>query len=169
MAILFSVKKTVLSFNENKPQVYKITAVPSQLYSFDKLLSEVASSCSLNRSQTKAVIEALIDRLIMLMDLGVTVRLGEFGSFKPSFTAKSQKTLDTVGVDNVIRKKILFYPGKRFKDMLNSMEVVSKYSLDDAEVKEEKSNASASSSDNTGGKTGGQTSGGSTTGGDMPL
>lgn len=123
MAIVYEKQKITLGFKKDKPEVYRIKPVRQQAVTFDDLLNEVSNSCGVNRSQTKAVLEALIDRMIVFMNYGMPVKLGDFGSFKPTFNAKTGATADDVSADNVTRKKILFYPGKRFKQMLEGISV----------------------------------------------
>lgn len=79
----------------------------------------------MNRSQSKAVVEALIDRMTMFMDYGMDVQLGDFGTFQPGINCKSKKTEDEVSSDDVKRVKIRYYPGKRFKHMLANISITS--------------------------------------------
>ena len=123
MALVYGKQKIKLGYKEDKPEVYRIKPVRQQPVTFEDLLNEVSNSCGVNRSQTKAVLEALIDRMIVFMNYGMPVKLGDFGSFKPTFNSKTGATADAVSADNVTRKKILFYPGKRFKQMLSGMAV----------------------------------------------
>lgn len=151
MAIFYEKRETTLSFKDEKPTVYKLAPIHQQQVSFDGLLDEVSNACGVNRSQVKAAVEALIDRMSMFMNYGMSVKLGEFGSFKPTFNSKSEATAEALSVDNVTRKKILFYPGKRFKTMLDRLSVVSS-SMDD--------NEGGSSSGGGGGNSGGEGGGG---------
>lgn len=131
MALVYEKQKIKLNYKEDKPEVYRIKPVKQQPVSFEDLLSEVSNSCGVNRSQTKAVIEALIDRMTVFMNYGMLVKLGDFGSFKPTFNATTGATADAVSADNVTRKKIQFFPGKRFKQMLSGMSVTSMDTYDD--------------------------------------
>lgn len=60
MAIVYEKQKITLGFKKDKPEVYRIKPVRQQPVTFDDLLNEVSNSCGVNRSQTKAVLEALI-------------------------------------------------------------------------------------------------------------
>lgn len=124
MGIVYEKEKMTLHFKKGKPQVYRAKPVRQQQVKFDDLLNEVSNSCGVNRSQTKAVVEALIDRMIVFMNYGMSVKMGDFGSFKPTFNSKAAATAEEVGADSVTRKKILFYPGKRFRQMLEGMSVI---------------------------------------------
>lgn len=145
MTLLYNKRKMVLSFKKDKPTVYKIHQQTLPPVTFEQLVKEVSDSCGVKSTMTKAVTEALIDRLSHYMELGHGVKLGEFGSFKPVFTASTQETEDTLGADNIRLKKIRFYPGKRFKDMLESLSIQNAKSVtldeegttDDSEGEEE--------------------------------
>ncbi|NDV66704.1 HU family DNA-binding protein [Bacteroides sp. 224] len=123
MAIQYEKKEFVLNFKEGKPTMYRIAAVKPQQVTFDKLLDEVATSCGVGRAQVKASIEGLIDRMSLFMEYGMSVKLGDFGSFKPAINVKAQKSVDDLGVENVTRRKILYTPGKRFKNMLSAVSI----------------------------------------------
>lgn len=131
--MIYEKKEITLNFKEGKPKAYKLAPVKQQQVTFDKLLDEVSGSCGVNRSQSKAVIEALIDRMCMFMDFGMPVKLGEFGSFKPTLQSKAKETESDLSTADVKRLKILFYPGKRFKNMLANVSVMTFDSSDDDE------------------------------------
>lgn len=123
MALIYEKRELVLNFKEEKPTVYRIAPVKQQQVPFDKLLDEVSNACGVNRAQVKASVEAMLDRMMLFMDYGMSVKLGDFGTFKPTINVKAQATEKDLGADNVKRRKILFYPGKRFKTMLNGLSI----------------------------------------------
>ena len=133
MALIYEVKKTTLNFKKEKPVVYKVAAVRQQTVKYDALVKEVASSCGVHRTQTKAVVEALIDRLIHYMDFGMAVQLAEFGTFKPVIRTKAKKTAEEVSVDNIVTRAIRFYPSKRMKEMLENLTIQTFERNDDAD------------------------------------
>lgn len=148
MALIYEVKKTTLNFKKEKPVVYKVAAVRQQTVKYDALVKEVASSCGVHRTQTKAVVEALIDRLVHYMDLGMPVRLEEFGTFKPAIQTKVKETAEEVDASNVVRRVVRFYPGKRMKEMLEDLSIQTFERNDDAD-----NNDAAGGGDDTSGGT----------------
>ena len=150
MAIIVEKRAVKLGYKEDKPTVYKMAAVRQQKVTYDKVLTEVSNSCGVNRSQSKAVIEALIDRMTMFMDFGMGVQLGEFGTFQPAINSKVKGTEDEVSSDDVKRVKIRFYPGKRFKSMLAQMSVASFSDDGDEEVTDETPSGGTSGEDDEG-------------------
>lgn len=150
MALVFQKVERVLHFKEEKPTVYKIAQQTIPAVTFDQLISEVASSCSVNATMTKAVTEGIINRLIHYMELGHAVRFGEFGTFKPVFTSKTQKSLGELSLQDVKQVKIRFYPGKRFLQMLNNMSIVELSALEGVVTEETTSSGSSSSGSESG-------------------
>lgn len=123
MAIMCEKREKILNFMKDKPKVYVMTPMKAQQVPFDKLLDEVSSSCGVGRAQVKASVEALLDRMGLFMDYGMSVKLGDFGSFRPTISAKAQDSAEDVDASTIRRKKIVFTPGKRFKDMLSDMSI----------------------------------------------
>ena len=134
MGIQFRKTKMKLNYLEEKPEVYKIRQLTFPQVPFSELVAECSVSCGVNTSQTKAVIDALLNRLVHYMKIGHGVSLGEFGSFKPTFTAKCAQTLEEATVDTIRRKKIRFYPGGKFQGMIHGLSVTA--ADEDLDVKE---------------------------------
>lgn len=153
MPITYSKVKTVLGFKEGKPTVYKITQQTIPAVTFSKLVDEVAQSCAVNPAMSKAVVEAMINRMCHYMELGHMVQMGEFGSFKPTFTTKTQASADKLSAKNVKARKIRFYPGQRFKDMLSNISIVQVDS--NGNVIEENPTGGSTSGGNSGSNNGG--------------
>ena len=65
----------------------------------------------------------LVDIMSEEIEDGKTVRLGDFGLFRPSFVGKCADTQEGVTASNIVRKRILFFPGKAFSAMLDKMSV----------------------------------------------
>jgi len=88
------------------------------------LIEEISQSQGIPKTQTKAVIEALLNRCIHYMEIGHLVSLGTFGSFKPVFNAKVSQSEEDLNVERTLKvKKIQFYPGGDFKKMLQQMSI----------------------------------------------
>ena len=117
----FRKTKITLNFLEDKPEVYKIQQVNFPIVTIEQLINECSISCGVNPSQTKAVIDALVNRLVHYMEIGHGVRMADFGTFKPTFRAKTAKNLEDATAKTMTRKLIRFIPGKRFKNMLSDL------------------------------------------------
>jgi len=123
--IIFRKTKKVLSYLEEKPEVFAIQQITLPAVSYSQLVNECSNSCGVNPSMTQAVVTALLDRLVHYMEIGHPVKLGSFGSFKPTIRTKVSATLENLSTENVKQKLIRFTPGKDFKQMLSDMSVAS--------------------------------------------
>ena len=134
MGIQYRKAKMKLGFLEEKPEVFKLRQLTFPQVTFAQLVKECSDSCGINTAQTKAVLDALINRLVHYMEIGHGVRMGDFGSFKPIFTSKAAKTLEECNEKTIRQKKIIFYPGKAFREMLSELSVTS--ASEELDVKE---------------------------------
>ena len=125
MGLQYRKAKVTLTYREEKPEVYKLRQLTYPQVKFGQLVNECSQSCGVNPAQTRAVIDALVNRLVLYMGLGHGVKMGDFGSFKPVFTSKTVKTLDGLEGDEALKtvkvKKVQFFPGGDFKDMLKAL------------------------------------------------
>lgn len=123
MGIIVRKVKTTLSFKDEKPEVYKVSQVSYLPVGYDMLVQECSEACGVNPSQTRAVVEALINRMLLMMKMGHAVRLGSFGTFKTQLKVKTVASSDDATVGTIQKKRVQFIPGKGFRDMLSSLEV----------------------------------------------
>lgn len=123
MGILTRKAKVVLNYLEDKPVVFKQQQINLPAIPFIALVEECAVSCGVNTNQTKSVIDALVNRIVMFMNQGHSVKMGEFGTFKPEIRVKTAKKLDEATIETIQKKVIRFYPGKAFREMLDGLDV----------------------------------------------
>lgn len=57
------------------------------------------------------------------MEIGASVNLGEFGTFRPSFGCKSQENAEEVTAETLKNRKIIFTPGNLLKNMIKSVSI----------------------------------------------
>ena len=107
MGLQYRKGKVVLNYRETKPQVYKLLQLTFPQVKYAQLVNECAHSCGVNPSQTKAVIDALVNRLVLYMSLGHGVKMGDFGSFKPVFNSKVAQTLEDATEETIKVKKVI--------------------------------------------------------------
>ena len=128
MGLMYRKAKVKLTYREEKPEVYKLRQLTYPAVTYDQLLGMI-QIVGVNRAQTKAVVDALLQSLVHYMELGHGVSLGTFGSFKPTFNSKTVKTLDGLEGDEALKtvkvKKSQFFPGGDFKDMLKALSMSS--------------------------------------------
>lgn len=123
MSLTFIVKKTTFGFDKEKTEKYVARPHNTNYVDFNKLCEQVSKIGFVPRGTVKSVLDGLIDSLITYMEFGATVSLGDFGSFRPTFGCKSQTDAKEVTADALRRRRILFTPGKRFKNMLKEVSI----------------------------------------------
>lgn len=136
MGLQYRKDKMKCGIMEGKPTVWKARQLTYPQVSYEQLVEEIAQSRGVNSNSTRAVVDALLNRLVHYMEIGHGVSLGSFGSFKPVFCSKVALTADEV--ESTIegkgfKKKIRFYPGGQFSKMLKNMSVTAATEALDAE------------------------------------
>lgn len=124
MGLIVRKVKQTLHYKEDEPEVYKLSQISYPVVSYEALVEEVSQSRGENTNKTKAVIDAVVNRMVHYMSLGFAVRLGEFGTFKPKIRTKTAQSADELDATNIKQKLIQFYPGKQFRTMLKDLGVV---------------------------------------------
>jgi len=134
MPIVTRKTKTTLHYLEEKPEVYKLQQVTLPQVTTEQLIAECSNSCGVNPSQTKAVLDALVNRLVHYMDIGHPVKVGEFGSFSPRIRTKVSATLENLSMENVKQKVIRFTPGSALREMIAETPVTGADGLDNVDA-----------------------------------
>ncbi|WP_308757304.1 hypothetical protein [uncultured Bacteroides sp.] len=123
MGLQYVVAKRVFGFDKEKKVKYVAKSVGTGGVDFDKLCAKVSRILGIHRKTVDLVAAGLVDIMSEEIDDGKTVRLGDFGLFRPSFVGKCADTEAGVTANNIVRKRILFFPGKVFNTMLGQMSV----------------------------------------------
>lgn len=153
MALEYVVTKRVFGFDDTKTEKYVAKSVRSGQMSFSKTCAKVSRLCGVHRKVVDLVVSGLVDMMAEDIDDGKSVQLGEFGIFRPTIKAKSEDSADKVTASNIIRKRIVFTPGKIFQRTLGEMSVTRSVPVDTDYT-------DGSSSGNNGGNQGGGSQGG---------
>ena len=75
------------------------------------------------RGVVKMVTDGLIDAIMWNLENHLSVKLGDFGTFRPAFGSKSQDTEEAVNAEALRHRKIIFTPGSYFKGMLSDVSI----------------------------------------------
>ena len=113
MALKYVVKKTTFGFDDTKAEKYVARPFNVVNVDFKMLCDQVTKVGFVPRGTVKAVLDGLIDSLITYMEIGASVNLGEFGTFRPSFGCKSQENAEEVTTETLKNRKIIFTPGEQ--------------------------------------------------------
>ena len=123
MALEYVVTKRGFGFDESKTEKYVARSIRSGNVNFSKMCGKVSRLCGVHRKVVDLVVSGLVDIMAEDIDDGKSVRLGEFGIFTPTIRSKSSEVQEEISSKSIVKRKILFYPGKIFKTTLDDMSV----------------------------------------------
>lgn len=123
MALKYVVKKTVFGFDETKTAKYVARPVLAGSVSYSEFCDQVTRLGTVSRGVVKMVIANMIDVIEQNLSEHRSVKLEEFGSFRPSFSSKSRDEKKNVTAAAVRCRKIIFTPDAKFKKILNNMDL----------------------------------------------
>ena len=92
MGLQYVVAKRIFGFDKDKNVKYVAKSVGAGELDFDKLCAKVSRILGIHRKTVDLVAAGLVDIMSEEIDDGKTVRLGDFGLFRPSFVGKSADT-----------------------------------------------------------------------------
>lgn len=138
-------KPITLHYKEDKPTAYKLQLIREQTVKYKQLCKNISAATGIRKGEVEDVLEALAMQMMQMMEMGHPVQAGILGTFKPSLNTKCAKTSDELDSGSIVRRKILFYPGEVFKEMLADMDIETE-SFDTAE--EETGEDGSGSTDN---------------------
>lgn len=94
------------------------------IVSFEHLCEQVALISGINLGMVQATVFGLVRSMRTFIQQGHTVQVEGFGTFIPSFNAKSSLVEKEANVDSIHHVKLRFLPSAELKAVMNSMEFV---------------------------------------------
>ena len=124
MALKYVVKKTVFGFDQTRTEKYVARPLLAGTVNYPELYEQAAKRCM---GVSNSVIRMVIDDLIKVLEWNLlnhmSVKLDDFGTFRPAFGSKSQDTEEAVNAEALRHRKIIFTPGSYFKGMLSDVSI----------------------------------------------
>ena len=107
--------------NVEAPQKYYAQAVSTGRSDMNRLARLIAMQCTVNRADCLAVLSALQDNVIMELEDGKIVELGELGVFQIGVKSIGHELALEVSSHSVKKAKLNFRPGTELKKMINNL------------------------------------------------
>jgi len=104
------------------PRKHYAQAIAEGSTGLKELAEIVATQCTVSPADCYAVLIALEGNIIRELKNGRIVNLGELGSYRISLSAEGVETAEEVVQSNIKKAKVLFRPGKGFRNMLRNLE-----------------------------------------------
>lgn len=121
MAVKIKAVQKVNPLDVAAPQKFYAQAVANGTTDLRRLAKLVAMQCTVSRADCLAVLAALEDNIIMELDEGRIVRLGELGTFQLGVSSIGKETADEIGSSSIRRARLHFRPGTELKRMMNNL------------------------------------------------
>lgn len=124
MALKYVVKKTVFGFDQTRTEKYVARPLLAGTVKHAELCEQVTKRCmGVSDSMIRMVIDDLIEVLEWNLLNHMSVKLDDFGTFRPGLRCKPQSEEKDVNADVLCRRKIIFTTSGNFKRILDNASV----------------------------------------------
>ncbi|HIX85877.1 MAG TPA: HU family DNA-binding protein [Candidatus Parabacteroides intestinigallinarum] len=114
--------KKAFGFDKTKTEKYVIVPDRATVVTFDDLCEQIATVSGVNNSLARHVLYGLVSSMKTFIRQGHSVQVEGFGTFIPSFNAKSSLIEDEANIDSITKVKLRFLPSTELREVINSME-----------------------------------------------
>lgn len=117
------VRRIKKSFGFDKTKTEKYVLVPDRatVVKFEALCDQIAMVSGVNLGLVQSVVYGLVKSMTTFIRQGHFVQVTGFGTFVPSFNAKSNVVEEEVNVSSIHKVKLRFIPSAELKTVMNSM------------------------------------------------
>ncbi|MEX1269640.1 MAG: HU family DNA-binding protein [Balneolaceae bacterium] len=88
----------------------------------DELTRQIEKISTVSGADIRAVLYSIVDVVPEMLNNGSIVNIGDLGGFRMSISSEGSDTEDEVNAGNIRRARIIFRPGKKFKEMIKTLE-----------------------------------------------
>jgi len=103
------------------PQKFYAKAVGNGKTNLKRLAKMISMQCTVNRADCLAVLASLEDNIIMELQDGKIVQIGDLGTFQLGVKSTGSTTSDEVNSSSVMKARLNFRPGEELKKMMNNL------------------------------------------------
>jgi predicted histone-like DNA-binding protein len=122
MPVKFNVTPRKDPRDQNSQPKYYATAKSSGRADTHVIAKRISSMSTVTSVDTAAVLEAFLTVVPEKLAEGNIVELGDFGSFRVSVSSDGAELAEQVTARNITDTRVIFTPGKRFKQVLDTVE-----------------------------------------------
>lgn len=114
--------KKAFGFDKTKTEKYVIVPDRATVVNFEALCDQVAAVSGINLGMVQSVVYGLVKSMTTFIRQGHSVQVVGFGTFVPSFNAKSSLEEKEANVDSIHHVKLRFLPSAELRAVMKSME-----------------------------------------------
>ena len=86
-----------------------------------KVAQDISKNCTLTPADITAVLESFLDILPGYLEEGHSIKMGDFGRFRLSFSSDGHTEEKDVSADDIKSARILFVPSRELKARLENI------------------------------------------------
>lgn len=118
MSIIVKKIQRVNPREKDAPKKWYPSLVTVEQMDEDEVSEAIADETTLNPNEALMAIRQLRKVIIAAILSGRSVKLGNWGSFYANVEGEPSETKDGVTAENIVRVRVVFRPGKEFKDAI---------------------------------------------------
>ncbi|MDR2009666.1 MAG: hypothetical protein LBQ22_04215 [Bacteroidales bacterium] len=88
--------------------------------SLDSLTKAIEKTSTVNGADIRAVLYAMVEEAVTGLSEGRIIRLGDLGSLRITISSEGKDTAEEVTAASVKKTGVIFTPGKKLREMLDS-------------------------------------------------
>lgn len=121
MAIKYNVLEIGKPGDPEAPKKFYARPVHNGEITLEDLTEDISHASSLTEFDIYAVLQSLVREIPRNISRGYIVRLGNLGAFRLGSNSTGSDTEEEVTSNNIFRKRLLFYPGKHVKIVMDNL------------------------------------------------
>jgi predicted histone-like DNA-binding protein len=122
MPVKFNVSPRKDPRDQNSQPKYYVTVKSSGRANTHAIARSINNMSTVSSVDTAAVLEAFLQVVPDKLAEGNIVELGDFGTFRVSVSSDGEEKAEDVTARNITDVRVLFSPGKRFVQLLNTVQ-----------------------------------------------
>ena len=122
MAVKFNASSRKDPRDQSSQPKFYATVKSSGRADTNAIARSINSMSTVSSVDTAAVLEAFLNVVPEKLAEGNIVELGDFGTFRVTVSSQGQQQADDLSARHITGVRVVFAPGKRFKQLLNTTE-----------------------------------------------
>lgn len=114
----YRINKSTLRLQGEDTIVYYKVITPVDPVTLEQVVDEISGVCTLTRADIKAGLAAMETAILKHLRNGSSVRLDDFGTFRPTISGKSQPSIEALHAQNHMRLRVRFRPSRWLKESI---------------------------------------------------
>lgn len=107
---------------DEKVEKYVVVPDRATVVAFEHLCDQIAETSGINKGTVSATLYGLVNSMKTFIRQGHAVRIDGFGTFIPSFSAKSSLVETEANINSIYKIRLNFRPCVELREIINNMD-----------------------------------------------